>query len=365
MKKTCLKHKSLYNDKMIHAMIMAGGRGTRFWPLSTRSKPKQFLSIIEEHTLLESTLRRLDPLIAPDKTWILGSQDHEQWLKPFATIIPPDQLLLEPIGRNTAATIVWAALELVKKDPDAIMVVLPADHYISPKPLFHDALSKAVQLAQHEDVLVTIGISPDKPHTGYGYIELGKEIATDVYDITAFHEKPSLEVAKTYISSGQFLWNSGMFVWKATVILEVFQRFLPEHWRLLTALQCVEKNQTGAGDFAELFSQFPAVSIDYGIMEKATDCTRVITSHFEWSDIGSWAALESFWKKDANNNARYGNLIQIDSFNNLIYSPSRTVTLVDVHDMIVVDSGDVIMIAKKSSDQRIKDLMTHLPEELL
>ena len=350
---------------MIHAMIMAGGRGTRFWPLSRNEKPKQFLSVINHKTLLESTIDRVHPLIPSSRVRILGNIVHKKWLKAFADSIPSSHILFEPVSRNTAACIGWAATELLETDPEAVMVVLPADHYVYPKAGFQNVVQKAVDIAQKEAVLVTIGIVPDHPHVGYGYIEVNDEIESNHFQVKAFYEKPSLEVALTYLETGRYFWNSGMFIWKVSTILDAFKRHLPAHYEVLQKIRHLKKDRMYAKNLRGLFEKFDNISIDYGIMEKAGAETRLIPAKFKWSDIGSWTSLEDFWHKDTYGNAFHGKKVTLDSSNNLIYSQDRTIALVDVHDMIVVDSGDAIMILPKSSDQRIKDLVAHLPDSLL
>ena len=344
----------------VHAVIMAGGRGTRFWPLSRQSKPKQFLSIVENHTLLASTIHRMSDWIPFPYRWIVGSVDHQALLAPFETCVPKDHFLYEPVGKNTAPAIGWAAHMIASQDPHALLIVLPADHYITPPEAFKQTMDEAIKIASSNDVMVTIGIVPATPHTGYGYIQKGAP-DQQAYRVEAFHEKPSVSLAQSYVASGDFLWNSGIFVFKASVILEAFRHYLPAHFALLSSPPALDDQEA----IREWFSQFESISIDYGIMEKASHNTRVVPACFEWSDIGNWSALEAFWEKDEHQNAIFGKTIVLDSSRNLIYSPHRTLALIDVQDMIIVDTQDVVLILPKNKDQRIKDLLDQLPEDLL
>jgi mannose-1-phosphate guanylyltransferase len=343
---------------MIHAMIMAGGKGTRFWPLSRNSKPKQFLNILTSKTLLEDTISRLKPFIKPDNVWILGNDAYKKHYRSILAPLPASQILYEPEAKNTAACIGWAAIEVLRKDPDAIMVVLPSDHYIAPSASFRKLLKRAVDLVKAEDCLVTIGIIPTFPHTGYGYIEVD-HVQPGSEQVLRFHEKPELEKATEYVRSGRFYWNSGMFIWSAKKILALFKQYLPKHYDLLMK---IEKNPAS---FKDVFSQFENISIDYGIMEKATAETKLLESNFEWNDIGSWSAVEKFWPQDSSENAVKGDVLCVNSSRNVVYASSKKTILVDVHDMVVVDTPDVLMVLPKMSDQKTKDLQPLLPSSLL
>ncbi len=336
---------------------MAGGSGTRFWPLSRARNPKQFLSIITQNTLLEETILRLRPLIQAEQTWIVGNAAHKSALEKLHHLVPKDQILYEPLGRNTAACIGWAAVQILKKDPDAVMVVLPSDHFISPVAPFRKLIAKAATLAKKTQGLFTIGIRPTFPHVGYGYIEVqsrdnGPEKVLD------FHEKPSLNLAESYIQTGRFFWNSGMFIWTAEKIMAMFRQYLPDHAQILDKIAALP---TKSSKLKALYEKFENISIDYGIMEKAIEETYLLAATFEWSDIGSWAALEHFLPQDKQGNAIRGHCIAIDSTNNVVFSEHRKVALVDVKDMVVVDTPDAILVMPKSSDQKIKTLVQQLP----
>lgn len=345
---------------MIHAIVMAGGKGTRFWPLSRSSRPKQFLTMLGHSTLLDQTIVRLAPYIPAAQVWVVGSKGHEAFLEPLKEKFPGCHVLYEPMGKNTAACIGWAAIELLKQDPDAVMVVLPADHYIEPASAFRKVIEEAVMIASTEDRGVTIGIHPAYAHTGYGYIEVG-DTHHRVSQVKSFCEKPDEKTAKKYLKTGRYFWNSGIFVWKAKKILSLFQEHLPAHFNLLEKIAQIDSADTVA--LATIFKEFESVSIDYGIMEKATTDISMISANFLWSDIGNWTAIDSFLSQDDNKNAHNGEIITINSENNLVYSEKRLVTLVDVHDFIVIDSEDALLILPKRSDQKIRDLVAKLPEK--
>lgn len=348
---------------MIYAVIMAGGKGTRFWPLSRSVKAKQFLNVIGETSLLHQTVLRLSPLVSAEHIWVVGSDSQAALLTEHKNGVPDDQLLFEPAMKNTAACIGWAAFKLIEKDPDAIMVVLPSDHIIKESAKFRIIIKKAIQLVQSQNCLVTIGVQPTEAHTGYGYIEAEGAPIDDVYKVSAFHEKPDAEKARIFVESGRYFWNAGMFVWKAKKIIDLIHLYMPEHYRILSDIAKIKPGRTYDSHLKTLYEQFTPISIDYGIMEKAFRETMVIKADFTWSDIGSWTALETFWERDRNQNAHRGELMALDSRRNVVYSDKRLVALIDVNDLVVVDTDDALLILPKSSDQKIRELVKNLPEQ--
>lgn len=348
---------------MIHAVIMAGGKGTRFWPLSRSVKAKQYLNIVGNKSLLAQTIDNLQPFIAKENIWIVSNQAQLPYLEEYKNYIPGDQILLEPVGKNTAPCIGWAAIEIQKKDPDATMIMLPADHFIENIPEYQKTLQIAVDTAQTKNNLVTIGVQPKFAHTGYGYIEV-TEKSDAVLQVKAFHEKPNKKIAESYIETGKFFWNSGLFIWRANKILGLIEAFLPHNFEVLQKIAKIDtSNDSNRNELTRLFNEFESISIDYGIMEKSSNETCLVPATFSWSDIGNWIALDDFWQKDEQGNARKGQLIALDSKNNIVHSNKKLVTLVDVNDLIVVESDDALLILPKSSDQKIKDLYNELPEQ--
>lgn len=348
---------------MIHLVIMAGGKGTRFWPLSRATQPKQFLTMVGDISLLEYTIKRHCDYIDYANMWVVGNQDQKVCLDSAVTHIPSDQILYEPMGRNTAPCIAWAAMELIKKDPDAVMVIVPADHYIENTGAYLSTIQQGVAFVQKTNQLITIGITPTFPHTGYGYIEVS-QVDNAVAKVTAFKEKPDEKTAAQYIQTGRYFWNSGIFIWKAKKILDLIQTHLPD---LFAEMSPIQNYQLDQADYVnKIYRHYEAISgisIDYGVMEKAVDDIYLIRSTFDWSDIGNWTALESFWQKDQFGNAANGNVVAINSHGNIVYSKKRLIALADVSDFIIVDSEDALMILPKSSDQKVKDIYQAIPKQ--
>lgn len=343
---------------MVYATIMAGGKGSRFWPVSREKCPKQFLSLLNHSSFLESTIHRISPLVPYSNILIVGGRSHANLLQTHCLDVPNENIIYEPCGRNTAPCIALAAFHLMDKDPDAIMIVLPADHMIREHDRFIDILSKAIDTVNTYDGLVTIGIPPSYPHTGYGYIEV------DSFDgvsakVTQFHEKPDQSTAAAYVLSDHFFWNSGMFVWKASTILSLMAELIPDQYTRLDAL----RHYSGSA-FDQAFAELDSVSIDYGIMEKAVASTRLIRGDFTWSDIGSWSALDQFLDMDASGNTSHSSVYSVDSTSNIVYS-NKPVALIGVDGLAVVDTEDALLVMDKTRDQDVKQLIDKLPSSLL
>ncbi len=344
---------------MLHVMIMAGGKGTRFWPMSRAKKAKQFLTVIGEKSLIEYTLDRIEPLTEMSQRWILGSATQTDSLAPLSQRVPQRHILREPIGKNTAACIGWAAFEALKQDPEAICVVLPADAWITPDNAFHETIKMGVEEVRVNNSVVTIGIPPTQPHTGYGYIEV-HDRSQPIMPVVSFTEKPGHDKAQAYLQSGRYFWNAGIFIWKASKIISCLQRYLPEHYEQLKAF-------TDAGHYEPeaikpFYQTLDPISIDYGVMEHIGDDIRLIPASFQWSDIGNWSSLESFLPKDASDNASSGNLLAYKSHGNIVVSDKRLVALGCVDNLIVVDTQDAILILPKESDQDIKHIYEQLDD---
>lgn len=344
---------------MFHAVIMAGGKGTRFWPLSRAKKAKQFLQIVGQKTLLEHTVARVHPLVL-ENLWIVGNQAQSEHLSEIKKTLPRKNILLEPFGRNTAPSIALAAIALLKQDPEAIMIVLPADHMIDTPAQFRSTIKKACQHVQKHDVFVTIGIPPTFAHTGYGYIEAASKEPV-IGPVLRFCEKPDTTTAEQFLRQGNFYWNAGIFVWRASSILSAIYDLVPDA-RDSIDLLTNSKNLSKA-IIQKAYTNMPNISIDYAVMEKSATRTRVMPAPFEWDDIGNWGALEQYWDKDSQNNAHRGNIITLNSHHNIVYS-NKTVTLIDVDNLIVVESPDALLIVPKNSDQKVRILYEKLPKEL-
>lgn len=338
---------------------MAGGKGTRFWPLSRAIRAKQFLKIVGDDTLLEQTISRVQTIA--DKIWLVGNKLHEPFINDVAAHLTPDQMLYEPEGRNTAPCIGWAAAEILKQDPDGVMVVLPSDHSIANTVEFQRLLNLAIILVQQEDCLVTLGIKPTFPHTGFGYIE-AKKIENEVGRVVRFREKPNYDMAVRFINSGNFYWNAGIFIWKARTIFNLIKTHIPEDADAYDRLLELPQSNTNSPEFLSIFGSLQKISIDFAVMEQSAKQTRLIPADIGWDDIGSWAALESHWPQDSDGNARRADLITVNSSNNVVYSTTKLVTLVDVNDLVVVETDDSILVMPKQSDQKIRELYERLPE---
>lgn len=351
---------------MIYSVIMAGGAGTRFWPLSRSEKPKQFLKLFSKKTLIQETVDRLEGFITHDNIMVVT---NEQYLGIVNEQIPnllPRRLIGEPFARNTAPCIAAAAALLLAEDPDATMIVMPADHQVADVEEILNVFRSGVELANRENVLVTIGIEPNRPETGYGYIQRGREPeyqaeGKGIHKVVQFTEKPNLEKAEKFVKSGEYLWNSGIFIWRADVIAEAFRNFLPDVYEQMMIL----KNSTRSeADILKFYESCPSVSIDVGIMEKAQN-VFVIPASFGWNDIGGWKAVHELSSKDPSGNTSMdARTVYIRSEDNLVHSESgKLVTLVGVDNLAVVETDDAVMVLNLDDAQAVRLLVEHFKKE--
>lgn len=338
------------------AVILAGGSGSRLWPLSRQQLPKQFLNLEGEDTLLESTIARLAPLVEPQDVWIVTNEAHASGAA--YEILNELNTILEPAGRNTAPAIALAAALLSDlNDDDPVMIVLPADHLIKKCEAFHHCLRTAIATAG-SGRLVTFGITPTRPDTGFGYIQADLSEKTDgASPVVRFAEKPDLATAEAFISSGDYFWNSGMFVWKASVLLAEVARYLPE------ISECIERMRGMWRDdepWTEVvrreFTAMPSVSIDYGVMEKSANVS-VVEADIGWSDVGSWDAVYEISDHDEQGNALVGNVLNLDCKNSLIRSQSKLLAAIGLEDVVVVETPDAMLLARRGESQRVKDVV--------
>jgi mannose-1-phosphate guanylyltransferase/mannose-6-phosphate isomerase len=355
----------------MYAVIMAGGSGTRFWPLSREKMPKQLLKIGGEDTLIRQTVSRILPLIGFDDIFIVTNQSladtiSHQLSSKFER--PWDaNFILEPEAKNTAPAIGLAALHLERIDPESIMVVLSADHSIRRADEFLSLLRNAAEAAR-QDYLVTFGIKPDRPETGYGYIKAGEQIKTaesrgqsagDVCKVEAFVEKPDLETAKGYLKDGRYYWNSGIFAWRAKTLLSEIEKHQPSLYRGLQEIRNVIGTPKEADVIREVFKKLEPISIDYAVMEK-TDRAAVIPADIGWSDVGSWTALDDVSERDAAGNIISGNVIDIGSKDSIIYAEKRLVATIGLKDAVVVDTPDATLVCSKDRAQDVKKVVDEL-----
>lgn len=350
------------NSSMLHAVIMAGGVGARFWPLSRRNRPKQLINLTGEGTMLEKTIERLDGLVDPEQIWIVTNAEQASLIRQIMPKFRSDRFIIEPVGRNTAPAIGLAAVHLHKHDPDAVMIVLPADHRITNIEQFHFCLTSAVEAVHDSEVLATIGIEPTRPETGYGYIQMdtsGIRIRDNVYPVKTFAEKPNLQTARLFLASGEFVWNSGMFVWRADTILKQIREHLPL-WGV--AFQEIDKS-IGTAFEAEVtrrvFEAGKGISIDYGVMERAPK-VAVIRGTFDWNDVGSWDEVWRLMPHDENGNAVRGNVTLANTHNTCVLGNKKLIAAVGVSNLIIVETDDALMICPLDRSQEVKELVDAL-----
>jgi mannose-1-phosphate guanylyltransferase len=342
-------------------LIMAGGAGTRFWPKSRERHPKQLLPIIGEGTMLQNTVRRLQPLIAAENIFVISNSVQYPGIIEQLPMLPVENVIVEPRPKNTAACIGLGAVMLQKREPDEVMIVLPADHLIDDDEVFRETLLNAGKIAAEKDVLITIGIQPSYPATGYGYIQFSDERISagqaTAYRVKTFAEKPNLETAKRFLDSGDFLWNSGIFVWRIPVIMGQIEEHMPHLYdglrEIAPALGEPEQSQI----IDRVYQQIKSISIDYGVMEKAQNVV-VLRGQFRWNDLGSWDEVYKLLPKDQDYNATGGHPhVLLDSSGCLIDVPGKTVAAVGVRDLIIVETEDALLLCPRSRAQDVKELV--------
>jgi mannose-1-phosphate guanylyltransferase len=351
-------------NKSMYAVIMAGGKGTRFWPRSRENKPKHLLEIFSVKTILRETVDRIKPLIPEDNIFVVTGHSHAKEVARQLPDVPKDHILVEPVGRNTAPCIGLAALHVRKSDPEGVMVVLPSDHFIRQEKAFLRILSVAGQAAAAgEKPLVTVGITPSRPETGYGYIERGDRVAhfkkVSVYRAASFREKPELKKARAFVRSGRFLWNSGIFVWKASTILQAIAAFLPGLGDGLREIDAALGMRREESVVKRIYRATASVSIDYGVMEKSNN-VLLVEGDFGWSDVGNWDALWELAEKDSQGNVLIGKAMTVDAHQSYVYSKERLVALVGVEDLIVVETRDSVLICRRGSSQKVRSVVDAL-----
>ncbi len=373
----------------IHAVILAGGSGTRFWPLSRETYPKQMLQIVGEDTLIRQTIKRIDGLVSPDHIWIVTTEDKAQDIKfhlePLGSVTKKIQFIKEPTGKNTGPAIGLAAIYLSHLSRESIMIVMPSDHAIPDTEKFISDLRTAIEGAM-EGYLVTLGIRPNRPETGYGYIKIDRLSKTEqdgLLKVERFVEKPDLETARRYVSEGGYFWNTGIFVWKTSKILSEIEKHLPELNQTLKEIESLlfdsaklsrlekpkkpdklnkpnklnEPNERNK--LNELYASLESISIDYGIMERSPN-VLVVPATFEWSDLGSWTALDEMIRKDDAGNIVKGNTVDIGSQNSTIFAGERLIATIGLKDMVVVDTPDATLVTHKERVQEVRKIVEDL-----
>lgn len=357
----------------VYVVIMAGGSGTRFWPLSREAMPKQLLRIDGEETLIQQTIGRVSPLIPPDRIFIVTNRNHAEQIRFQLPEIGKGNFIIEPEAKNTAAAIGLAAVRIHHQDPEATMCVLSADHVIREQERFLGTLKGAFEAAGR-GYLITIGIKPTRPETGYGYIEAGENIEVrskksevrekntdipDMFSVKRFVEKPDFEKAMEYLKDGHYYWNSGMFVWEVRVIMDEIRRHMPGLFEGLKEIELAHGKGDEGTVIGKVFSRLEPVSIDYGVMERS-DKVAVIPADIGWSDVGSWTALDEISIKDIHGNVITGNVVDVDSRNSILYASNRLVATLGLQDMIVVDTEDATLVCRKERAQDVKKIVAEL-----
>ena len=340
---------------------MAGGRGERFWPKSRIDMPKQFLTLNEtDESMLQLTVSRILPLVEMEDIYIATSEKYREIVKQQLPELPDGNILCEPVSRNTAACIGLGAVHIAKKYGDAVMYVLPSDHLIKNTMLFRRTLNEAACIAEEGPRLVTLGITPDYPETGYGYIKIDPAVSAGrAFGVECFVEKPDRATAKRYVMSEQYLWNSGMFIWKVSTILENIERYLPDTYSGLMRIGEAIGTDSEESVLEKEFTGFPSVSVDYGIMEKA-ETIFVCACSFGWDDVGSWLAMERIQPINEFGNVIKGAAVTVDTKNTIIQGDKRLIATVGIEDLIIVDTEDALLVCDKNSAGEIKSVTEKL-----
>lgn len=344
----------------MYAVIMAGGVGTRFWPRSRNKQPKQLLKILDEQTMIQETVSRLEDLVPREKICVVSTEPQMKEINKQLPFLKSENLIIEPKGKNTAPCIGLSAVILKQRDPDAVMAVLPADHRIKNQNQFQKVLAAAAETASKRDCLVTIGIHPTYPSTGYGYVQFNGKVDeindVDVFKVKTFAEKPDSITAKRFLDSGDFLWNSGMFVWKVKAILKEIEESMPELYDGLMEIEKYWGTESQDEVIKTVYCQIKSNSIDYGVMEHSEN-VYVLKGEFDWNDVGSWEEIYKVSPKDDDQNVIIGDHFVKDTKGCLIDSSDRFVAALGIEDLIIIDTKDALLVCRKNMAQNVKDLV--------
>ncbi len=342
------------------AVIMAGGVGSRFWPRSRQEEPKQLLNLFTDQSMIQSTVERLNPLVKNENIYIVTNKMQRKKIVEQLSNVPEENIIVEPFGKNTAACIGLASVVIESKHEDTVTIILPADHLINDKEEFQRTLNKAVDYAWETDTLVTIGIHPTRPDTGYGYIQIDeKDDENELHKVMRFAEKPNLATAERFLESGDFFWNSGMFIWKTSTILSEIKEYLPD---LSYGLEEI-KESIGKDDYettlTNVYGQLKSISVDYGIMENSRK-VNLIKGKFDWSDVGSWDAVYHLLEKDTNENAESGAVYMENSQRTYVHSEKKFTAVIGAKDLIVINTDDATLVCHRDYAQDVKLVVDYL-----
>ena len=349
----------------VYAVIMAGGVGSRFWPLSRERRPKQLLKIGQAETMIQNTVSRIADLVPPERVFVVTNQKQRDAVVEQLPLVPQSHILVEPVGRNTAPCIGLAALWIKKLDPEAMMLVLPADHLIKDVDSFLSIVRSAIDVAGETNGLLTVGIQPTRAETGFGYIQIDEEQSPapyrqkGVFRVKTFAEKPTAETAEQFLRSGDFLWNSGMFIWSVKTVLEEIRLHIPDLFEQLRNVEPSIGSLVYKKHLETAYGLIRGISIDYGLMEKARN-VYVVRGDFGWSDVGSWDEAAKLLPTDGDGNASTGNVIALNSTNTFVDTGGKTVALVGVDDLIVINTDDALLVCRKGRSQDVKEVVDYL-----
>lgn len=338
----------------MQALILAGGSGTRFWPLSRKHRPKQLLALEGERTLLRDTVERLRPLVGPESIWICTTQALAEAVRRDVPEVPTEQILLEPEGRNTAPAIGWSIRSMPEEARRGVVAVLPADHRVGDGESFRATLEQAARAVEREDRVMTLGVTPRWAETGYGYLELEPEAGEGgLRRLRRFVEKPTAEKAAEFVRAGNYLWNAGIFVFRGTTFLSVLERLQPELSRGLEEIAAAPER------LGELYARLPADSIDYAVMEKLDEIST-LPLDCGWSDLGSWSALDEILPRDEHGNTGRGDVLAVEARDNLLFSDAGTIAVLGVEGLVVVRTGDTVLVMPKERAQEVRKIVSEL-----
>ncbi len=346
----------------VHLVLLAGGRGTRFWPLSRRRRPKQLLPLLSERSLLRETWERVAPLGRRERSWVITAANLVKDCRRELPELPAARILGEPVGRNTAPALALAAALARKEDPRAVLAVFPSDHHIGDLRGFRTLVRRALRCARDERALVTLGVKPTEPETGYGYIETTKPIrGKEPVPVKAFTEKPDLNRARRYLKSGRHLWNSGMFFMSVDALAEAFAEFVPEIWEPVQELAGLHGGRRFAAAFRSIYAELPSASFDRAVMERARD-VKVLPADVGWSDVGNWTALEALLAESEGNRVS-GQVLALDAKNNIVMDEEGLTALVGVENLVIVRSGGALLVCHRDHVQSIREIVARLENE--